>query len=232
MKLSVTSALRAGVATVFLWFAGSAAAQPVEAVLGVKVNNPGAFLAAMEMLYQSDAFDDQTATVWAAVADGSSPATHTVVVEYDDFAHYDRSIENRNASRGWARFGTMVTGVTELMSTRMAVQLLVRGSGWRDHGALVATAMSVSDPEAYGEAFAEWIDAVDNPGSIRLMEMRFGGEGTTHVALLSGPNAASLNASLDDMIGSDAYAEFAEKVADIRQIRTVSMLRRVRTYGE
>ena len=223
---------RCGVVSSILCFMAVASAAPVEAVLGVRVNNPGVFMAAMEMLYRSDAVDDQHATVWAAAFDGSSPATHTVVVEYDSIEHYDRAVTQRNASPTWPRFGAMMRDASELLSTRMAVQLMVKGSGWRDHGALVATSMSVSDPAAYAAAFSKWTDAIDNPGSIRLMQMRFGGQGTTHVALFSGPNAAALNNSLDKMLASDAYARFARDVADIREIRTTTMYRRIRTFGD
>ena len=234
MKFLVKKVLRLSVAPLVLCFAtaATATAAPVESVLGVRVSNPGVFLAALEMLNNSDATDGQHVTVWAAAFDGSSPSTHTVVVEYNSIEHYDRAIAKRDASPAWPRFGAMVGDASELLSTRMAVQLLVKGSGWREHGALVATAMSVSDPAAYAAAFARMTEAVDNPGSIRLMQMRFGGEGTTHVALFSGPNAAALNNSLDEMLASDAYARFARDVADIRQIRTTTMLRRVRTFGD
>ncbi len=54
----------------------------------------------------------------------------------------------------------------------MAVERLRDGSGWRKHGALAAFIMTVTDPATYTAAFAELIDSSENPGSVRLMELR------------------------------------------------------------
>ena len=207
-------------------------ADPVDAVIGLDVHNPRAMVAALDKLYSSDAMSGQKATLWAGTFRGSSPSTHTVVVEYDSYADQEKKLKKRNASPDWLRFIQTLDGVSSVKSTRMAIQRSVEGSGWRDHGAMTAFTMAVSDPATYAAAFAEMIDSTGNPGSIRLMEMRFGGEGTTHVVLISAPGSAVLNEYLDELLASDAYRTFAGKVSGIRTIRTVTMLTRVRSFGD
>jgi hypothetical protein len=96
---------------------------------------------------------------------------------------------------------------------------------------MAAFVMTISDPDAYTAAFREFVASSDNPGSTRLMELRFGGLGATHVVLISAPGSAALNEYLDELLSSDEYRVFAGKVNGIRTINNVEMLTRVRSYG-
>lgn len=97
---------------------------------------------------------------------------------------------------------------------------------------LAAFIMTVKDPAAYATAFTDLIGSMDNPGSVRLMEMRFGGEGITHVALITAQDFVALNNYLDELQSSDAYREFSGKVSDNRMIRTVTLYRRIKSWGD
>ena len=123
-------------------------------------------------------------------------------------------------------------GSAEVLSNSMAQQMMVDGSGWTNHGALIAVTMTVSDAATYVPAFAEMIESVDNPGSIRLMQMRYGGGATNMVALFSAPDPAAANKYIDDLQGNDAFQEFAAKVSGVRTINNISLLRRVKGWGE
>ena len=118
----------------------------MEAVIGLDVHNSRALVAAMETLYASDDMSGQKATLWTAAYRGDSPSSHTVVVEYDSHEGLERGIAKRNASPDWARFVATVGSLSDVLSTRMAIQRRVDGSGWRDHGAMAAYSMSISDP--------------------------------------------------------------------------------------
>ena len=211
--------------------ANIANAQAIESVFGLDVSNPRAFVAALGRLDESNPTGGQTVTVWANAYDGSSPATHTVVVGYNSFEEREAAIEQRNASKGWVDFQQTLVGVSDLVNTSMAVEAFREGSGWEGHGALSATLMTVTDPAEYAEAFGRLVDRIENPGSIRLMQMPFGGEGTTHVALFTAPNSAVLAQFLTDMVASDEYRRFNNDVEDIRRINTVNLYRRVVTFG-
>jgi hypothetical protein len=122
-------------------------------------------------------------------------------------------------------------GTSEVVGNRMAAQRMIDGSGWREHDAMLAVSMTVSDPATYAAAFAEMIEGVNNPGSIRLMQMRYGGEGVTHTVLISAPDAVAANKYVEDLQDSDAFMEFAAKVADIRKVHNINMLRRIQTWN-
>lgn len=104
----------------------------------------------------------------------------------------------------------------------MAVELYKAGEMRDDHRSVVAFIMSVRDPAAYARALANLAEDVGHPGSLRLMQLRFGGTGATHVVLLSASDSVAMNEYLDRLLASDGYAEFAEDVRDIRTIRTVN----------
>jgi hypothetical protein len=165
------------------------------------------------------------------VFNGSSQSNRTLVIEHDSFEEMAAREQSVGASAEWLSFQHAVEGTSDTTSGRMAVQRIVDGSGWRNHGALVVFSMTVSDPAKYAEAFSELIDSMDNPGSVRLMEMRFGGEGTTHAALISAPDTTIANQYLDELQGSDAYRRFIRKVGDIREINNVSLMRRIKSWG-
>lgn len=75
------------------------------------------------------------------------------------------------------------------------------------------------------------IRAVGHPGSMRLMEVRAGGMGTTHTVLFSAPGAAALNEYLDRPLSSDDYRAFVKPVGSIRKINTLNMFRRDKSWG-
>ena len=217
--------------TVCLGAIGAAQAQVVERVVGLDVSNSRAHIAAMDRLFSSGVMQGQKATLWVAEFDGSSPGNRTLVIEHDDYADFQSRGERVGGSRDWLDFQQAVEGTSKVTSSRLAVQRAIIGSGWENHGALVAFSMSVSDPSTYLAAFNELIRSSENPGSARLMEMRFGGEGVTHVALISAADFTTMNEYLDDLLTSDAYRRFIGKVGDIRKIRTVSYLRRLKSWG-
>jgi hypothetical protein len=215
-----------------LSLSATAGAQAIESVFGLDVNNPRAFVAALGTLNASNPTSGQTVTVWANVYDGSSPATHTVVVGYDTLEQREAAVTQRNASKGWVDFQQTLVGVSDLVNTSMAVEAFREGSGWAGHGALSATLMTVTDPAEYAGAFSRLVDRIDNPGSIRLMQMPFGGEGVTHVVLFSAPDSAVLTTFLTEMVASDVYQDFVDDVEDIRTLRTVNLYRRVVSFGD
>lgn len=207
-------------------------AEPVEAVIGLDVENPGAFVSAMDNLFASGAMDAYQLSLWANVFDGSNPATHTIVARFDSYEDYESLTQQRLKHPGWLRFGLAVSDLSETTSTGLTVELLSEGEVRDDHRSGVAFIMSVSDPGKYAAAFARLSDAVENPGSLRLVQLRYGGMGATHAAVMSAPNSMGMNEYLDELLSSDAYAEFVAEVGDIRTIRTVNNYGLVKRWGD
>jgi len=218
--------------TVLIGTAGLASADPMESVTGLDVHNPQAFLAALARYNQTDAAQDGNVVIWAVEFSGTSEISHLAIGNFDDYADYDRTTTERNRTPEWGAFVGSLQGLIDVESRLMAIERFRDGSGWEGHGAMAAFVMTVTDPATYAAAFVELTGSMDNPGSVRLMELRFGGQGATHAALISAANVADLNEYLDELLSSDAYQVFVGKVGGIRTINNVEMLRRVVSYGD
>jgi hypothetical protein len=209
---------------------GVATADPLEAVTSLDVERPGAFLAALDRYYSSDGATGNV-VIWSVTFAGQSDTTHLAIGNFDDYADYEKVTNDRDASPAWGAFVGSIRDSLDVESRLMAIERFRMGSGWEEHGAMAAFVMTISDPATYMDAFTDMAGSTDNPGSIRLMELRFGGQGATHAALISAPDVAALNEYLDDLLSSSVYRDFASQVRGIRTIQNVQMLRRVRSYG-
>jgi len=212
--------------------AGLATAAPLESVLGLDVHNQGAFLAALEKFYGTNDSRGREVTIWSVAFGGESDTSHLAIASYDGYEDYQSSTDGLNASRAWGQFVGSLDDVLNVESRVMAVERFREGSGWRDHGASTAFVMAISDPGTYAAAFAEFVDATDNPGSVRLVELRFGGQGATHAVVISAEDTVALNEYLDELLGSNEYQRFVGKVGNIRTILNVSMYTRVASFGD
>ena len=211
--------------------AGVAIAGPVESVIGLDVHNPGAFLGAVRNYYGSDESHGNM-TIWAVEFSGETETSHLAIGDFESYADYEKVTSDRRAGTAWVAFAAPLADIVDVESRLMAVERFREGSGWRNHGAMAAFVMTVTDPAEYVEAFTKMVDSSENPGSVRLMEMRFGAQGATHAALISAASITALNEYLDELLASDAYRKFADDVSDIRTIHNVQMLRRVVSYDD
>ena len=210
---------------------GTAKADSVERYVSLDVHNPSAFVAALDTFRGSGIMDGSTTSLWGAMFDGSSPTSHVLVIGYDDYAELQAMDDKVRPSRPWIDYQNAVEGTSDVVALSMGVQRLARGSNWHNHGAAMVFNMTVRDAAAYGPAFTELVESMENPGSVRLIEMRAGGEGATHLAVITAPDFASLNEYADELFASRAYANFARKVGDIRRINTTSIYRRIKTWA-
>lgn len=232
MGMKIYRAAFGGLAAALVSISGMASADPFQTTVSLDVEHAEALVGALDNMMDSDDLAGGKVSLWAAVFDGTSPTTHVVVAEYDDYAEYESRTARRLGSGDWARFLVAADDAATVTNTAMHIQRVAAGGGWRNHDFAAVFVMTVRDPAAYVAAFRELIGAMDNPGSARLMEIRAGGMGATHLAIITGDSMGSVNGYLDELLGSDAYRTFVRKVGEIRSINTVSMYRRVRTYGD
>ena len=211
---------------------GLVSAAPVEAVYGFKVENPRAFVAALDTLLASDELKEAKVSLWATAFNGPNPTTHLIVTDHQSHDAYQKMTSTRLASDAWPSYLLAVNDIADLTGETLFIERMKEGGNWREHGAVAAYVMSVSDGRRYAEAFRTLIDDAGHPGSVRLMEARAGAMGYSHVVLITAPGMAELNNYLDKLLASDAYAKFTGKVADFRKINTVSMYSRVKSWGD
>ena len=211
-----------GAAIAALVLGSSARADEVEAVIGLDVDNPRAFVSAMDNMFESGAMDGYNLAVWANAFDGDNPATHTLVASFAGYESYQALTRQRLQHPGWLEYQHAVDGVSSVTATGMAVEAYRAGELVDSHRSAVAFVMTVRNPATYAAELANLTEAQGHPGSIRLMQMRYGGMGATHAVLLTAPDSVAMNEYLDKLLSSDDYAEFVEDVGAIRTIITVN----------
>jgi len=232
MKKKLTKIVLGCMTAVLAGTAGLVMAAPMESVIGLDVHNSGAFMSALKNYYETDESRDGNVAIWRVTFSGESEISHLAIGNYEGYEDYEKTTSDRNSNPAWRAFVGSLGDVLDVKSRLMAIERYRVGAGWRDHGAMAAFVMTITDPAAYAAAFAEFVESSDNPGSVRLMELRFGGQGATHAVLISAVGSAALNEYLDELLSSDAYRVFVGKVGDIRTILNVEMLSRVVTYGK
>ena len=224
--------LFAGVIAAATCISGTALADPVERYVSLDVHNPRAFVMALDNFRESGVMDGTSTSLWAATFDGSNPTSHVLAISYDDYAEMQSVDDRVQASREWSDYLSAIRGTNDVTALGMGVQRMARGSGWHEHGSAMVFNMTVRDAATYAGEFSRLIDSSDNPGSVRLIEIRAGGEGATHLAVVTAPDFVTLNTYMDELFSSDAYTEFASNVADIRRINTTSIYRRLMSWGD
>jgi len=217
-------------AGLYLGLAGVAQAQPVERYVSLDVHNPRAFVSALDAFRDSGAMDGSTTSLWAAMFGGSSPVSHVIVIGYDGYEEMQSIDERVQPSKEWDDYQEARAGTSDVLALSMGVQQIVDGDGWHNHGAAMVFNMTVSDPARYAQAFTRLIESSENPGSVRLIQMRAGGEGASHIAAITAPDFATLNNYMDELFASREYTHFADEVRSIRRIIDTSIYRRVRTW--
>jgi len=217
------------VAAVAFW-GGMAKAGPIEAVYGLQVRDAAAMVSALDTLFQADAMKGNQVTLWTAVFAGTRPATHVVTATFDSWQAMDEANARRLNSDAWRQFTKTASGISERKATLLLSQLAAWGEGGDKHTAGAAFNMTVSDPARYAAALGKMAKNSDAKVMTRLMAVRAGGEGVTHIILVTAPTMAELNTYLDGLYASDAYKTFAGEVGDIRKLQTVNMYQRVKTW--
>ncbi|WP_405232941.1 hypothetical protein [Lentisalinibacter salinarum] len=231
MKTWIRKSLLTATSMALLGASSLGSAAPVEAVYGFEVENPPAFVAALDRFLATDEMKAAKVSLWATEFNGSNPTTHLIVTDHQSHDAYQKMTSTRLASDAWPRYLLAVNDIADLTGETLYIERMREGGNWREHGAVAAYVMSVSDPRRYAEAFGTMIKEAGHPGSVRLMEARAGATGYSHVVLITAPNIADLNNYLDKLLAGDAYAKFVGTVGDIRKITTVSMYSRIKSWG-
>jgi hypothetical protein len=221
----------ATVATAVAFWAGLAKAGPIEAVYGLQVSDPGALVRALDTLFQDESMKGNRATLWAAAFTGTRPATHVVTATFDSYEAMDEANGRRLNGDAWQQYMKTAAGISERKASLLLSQVGAWGEGGSQDGAGAAFNMTISDPARYAAALEKMVKSYGAKGMTRLMTVRAGGEGVTHIVLVTAPTMAELNTYLEGLFASDAFKTFSGEVGDIRKLQTVNMYQRVKTWA-
>lgn len=228
----IRKALPGAAAVACLALGAGASAEPLEVAIGLDVDNPSVFMTAMERLQESDDVRGARVSLWMPEFGPGDAASHVVVVEYDDYDDYETRSERRLASPDWQTYLGMVSDSSRLVASSLMIERMIEGEGWRNHGAAAVFVMTVSEPAKYAQALEQLVSGQGHPGSIRLMEVRAGGEGATHVVIVTAPGFVALNEYFDELFASEDFRRFADQVRSSRTIYSVNQYRRIKSWGD
>lgn len=203
----------------FSLFCMNATAQ-VEYVFSSTVTDEGVLIEAYDAWFSTDdARHGQTAILLSSVINGESAATHTVVLDFPDYASLETALNKTVDSGDFAKMELRVSGVSTGLGEGLYLRVLDNGKSYSEGDYLFAIGVQVSggEAQAYATAFKEFIDSNIGrkaPGMLRLMANR-AGSNNSHVVLVSAPTFAALNKYMDESDESEAFANFISKVRDI-----------------
>ena len=115
---------RGGALILALFASVNVIAQGVERYVSFDVDNPAAFVSAFDTFRSSDVMTGNTMSLWAATFDGSNPATHVIVVGYEDYEALQETDAAVGPSLAWANFQAALDGTSEVTALSMGVQVL------------------------------------------------------------------------------------------------------------
>lgn len=203
----------------FFLFCISATAQ-VEQVYSDIVTDEAAFLDEVDAWFSSpEAKNPRIATLLSNVVNGSDASTHTLVLDYPDYAAWQTSMDAANASKDFAKFLRRSSAVATGSSEALNLHVADNGKSWKEGDYIYAIGVDVKDGAggAYAKAFNEYMNtalAKKAPGLIRLLASRAGSE-SSHLVIFSAPSFASLNEFLDAHSDAKEMQDFLSKVEGI-----------------
>ncbi|MBT8399577.1 MAG: hypothetical protein KJO98_03800 [Rhodothermia bacterium] len=214
---------------VILLQAGPSFAQKFEAVHAVHHKNAAQAEESLAKLMNSDAMKDARVTLYQQTF-GEFASSHLVVEDFDNYKQYMATTGARLGSHAWSNY-RLQTLDSEYRGSNMFSVVDDHGAPRHTAGYLAAYLIHTTDAATYRSAIAELNAATGNPGVLRLLAMRTGTRNFTHAVLIGGADFEAVNAFLDKLFASEAYADFVEKVGDTRKLVGVAMYHRVATWG-
>lgn len=191
------------------------------------VEDPSAFAGAITAFHEAMSGGARPEiAIFDVLWNGASPATHNVVVQYDDYAAQD-AFRARVRDNG-APYAQLLNSVRALAKCPAEGLLVERGS-WGDPDVewefTAVYPISTTDAGKYAEALDDLgnSDAAQSlPAQMVLWENRAGAQGFTHLVVFTAPTLAGLNTFIDSFLSSGDYGDFVDDVKSIRTLGTAS----------
>jgi hypothetical protein len=211
---------------------GVGTAQVLE-YIDCEVRDPASFTAAIEHFFESmsGGFRPSMSIDWD-LWNGSSPATHTVIIAYENHRELETFVERLGDNPVFAQLLASVGSVATCANEGLAVQIGAWGNQDAPWEYYAVYPVTTTDGAAYTKAFEDYAESIvdEAPGPIQHYQNRAGEEGVTNFVVFLSPSLASLNEFLDNLTASDAYADFVDEVADIRTLGTATQAQRLITF--
>ena len=205
---------------------GFADERPFQSFFGIKTTQPLAVVAAMDELSEANCPGTASIRLMNELFNGNDETTHTIVITYPDKEAYKlwaASFSNCPAS---GKFLQTMSKISEQTFQFMGMPLLAEGDSNEDQVFNVFL-MDVSDPAAYGKAYAKLMSTGQCPSSYALIAMGPGQDIETygtHFAYCGYKTIDSyLDAYMNNVTPTKEYLSFVNEVSDIRTLKATNM---------
>lgn len=207
----------------------------VEAVFGMIVTDEDTLIQAADVwLTSRDAKEGQTTTLLVNEFNGTSAETHTFVLNFPNYAAYERHMDKTAKSPAFARYVRIENLVSKGVSDSLYLHATDNGKEWKAGDCLFVVGINVTggNGPAYVSATKEFINSSlgkTAPGMMRLVAGRAGND-SSHSLLISASSFASLNAYLDSIPGNPDFQAFLSKVGEMSSVTGTSIYRVVKVW--
>ena len=195
----------------------------------MQVSNPPAIIGAIDKFASSECGKKFPAdmTLMAETINGSSPATHFLILSFETRADFQKAVQLANyCTEAAAMLQSFVASASQV---RNSLNLPVAEFGdWTKDSIFLRYDVTLKNETAYIEAWTEMMDSLSTEdsvnGSYGINRAFAGNDQSTHFVYIGASDFDSLTANQQTLTTSSDFAKFSRKVGNNRTVINTSVV--------
>ena len=195
----------------------------------MQVSNPPAIVGAIDKFASSECGKKFPAdmTLMAETINGSSPATHFLILSFETRADFQKAGQLANSCPEAAAM--LQSFVSSASQVRNSLNLPVAEFGdWTKDSIFLRYDVTLKNETAYIEAWSEMMDSLSTEGSVNgsygINRAFAGNDQSTHFVYIGASDFDSLTANQQTLTTSSEFAKFSRKVGNNRTVINTSVV--------
>ena len=195
----------------------------------MQVSNPPAIVGAIDKFASSECGKKFPAdmTLMAETINGSSPATHFLILSFETRADFQKAGQLANSCPEAAAM--LQSFVSSASQVRNSLNLPVAEFGdWTKDSIFLRYDVTLKNETAYIEAWKEMMDSLSTEGSVNgsygINRAFAGNDQSTHFVYIGASDFDSLTANQQTLTTSSDFAKFSRKVGNNRTVVNTSVV--------
>ena len=195
----------------------------------MQVSNPPAIVGAIDKFASSECGKKFPAdmTLMAETINGSSPATHFLILSFETRADFQKAGQLANSCPEAAAM--LQSFVSSASQVRNSLNLPVAEFGdWTKDSIFLRYDVTLKNETAYIEAWTEMMDSLSTEGSVNgsygINRAFAGNDQSTHFVYIGASDFDSLTANQQTLTTSPDFAKFSRKVGNNRKVINTSVV--------
>tara|TARA_B100001027_G_C16262685_1_gene330280 strand:+ start:701 stop:1414 length:714 start_codon:yes stop_codon:yes gene_type:complete len=195
----------------------------------MQVSNPPAIVGAIDKFASSECGKKFPAdmTLMAETINGSSPATHFLILSFETRADFQKAGQLANSCPEAAAM--LQSFVASASQVRNSLNLPVAEFGdWTKDSIFLRYDVTLKNETAYIEAWSEMMDSLSTEGSVNgsygINRAFAGNDQSTHFVYIGASDFDSLTANQQTLTTSSDFAKFSRKVGNNRTVINTSVV--------